>query len=357
MDCVKHCFGAPLDEKSACHSLHPLGLSDSGVELSMQDAVARSHACGPFFVLETYVKDSRGRIPLPGQTALTVYHHLACGAAGVTYCGNFPDRIRIELEDLQRQLAPTLSRALLAQKTTRIAILAEASHPRLHWLFDTLYRLNLEADVLPAACRDFGGYDFLIVTNLGDDSLAYALRAFVAGGGNLLSLSGAEGMPPEMQMVFGITCEESTLPEGITVAGRDLPVRERLDVLHLTTAQSVAVYDGPGWKGVPALTLNRFGGGTAAYLGCYVPENFEGLLLQLFRHWCMCVPDAHWPLVVKQGRNSQGNTVIYIMNYSAEVQSLACPGSGTALLSGKVIHEGQPMILQPWEVQILEVTP
>lgn len=357
MNCMKWHVGTQSEGNPVCRAAHPLGLADSGMELSLQDAIARSNFCTPFFVREATVKDACGRIPMPGQAALTVCHHLACGAAGVDWSGSVSSRIHGELTELQKQLEPVLSQALLSQKTIRIAILSEASHPRLRWLFNAIYQLNLEADILSAACRDFDRYDYLIVPSLRDESLIGDLRSYVADGGNLLSLSGGEELSPELQEVFGFTCEESTLPENITIAGLNIPVSERLDVLRLTSAQSVAVYDGPGWKGLPALTLNRFGGGTAAYLGCYVPENFESLLLQLLKHWCVCLPDAHWPLVVMQGRNPQGNTVIYMMNYSAEVQSLASSGSGIELLSGKNIHEGQAVTLKPWETQILEVTP
>lgn len=363
MEYAKRYIGAPFGEypDPVCQSNHPLGLSDFGMELSLWNAMTRGNSYGRFFVRETRAKDALGRIPLPGQTALTVCHHFACGAMSVEYSGSFPSRIQKELDGLQKQLEPLFSRILPAQKTTRIAILAEGDHPQLRWLFDAFYRLNLEMDVLPTTRRDFDSYDYLIVPSLPlpDDSLIAALRSFVSGGGNLLatfgSFLGADVMPKDMQDVFGITLEESTVPEEITLRGLDLPVSENLDVLHLTTARSLAVYDGPGWGGVPALTMNRFGGGTAAYLGCYVPENFESLLLQLLKHWCVFLPDAHWPIVVKRGKNCLGGTVVYVMNYSTEPQSTPAPGTGVELLSGKAVYEGQTMTLKPWEAQILEV--
>lgn len=354
-------IGAPFGEVGTpiCMSNHCMGLANSGMEISLWDGMTRGNSYGRFFARESVYRDELGRIPLPGQTRLDAYHHFACGALSIEYTGSIPNRIAKELMELKQEIAPISSHILGLQKISRIGILACPETGKLQWLYDAFYRLNIQTDMLPATRRDFASFDFLVVYRLPaeNDDLAVALRAFVEGGGHLFAICGntqAERMNPALADVFGITWEEWTYPEELTIDTLGVAPTERVELLQLTTAVPFLRYAGPGWGYRSAMTLNRFGKGCAAYLGCMVYEDFGKVLLKLLREWCVLIPETHYPVVEKRGFNAFGKTVTFLLNYSVEKQSVNAPGNGVELLSGKTMMEGQPLKLEPFDVMILE---
>lgn len=354
-------IGAPFGEVGApiCESNHIMGLSDSGMELSLWDGMTRGNSFGRFFARESRFQDDAGRIPLPGQTRLNAYHHFACGALSVEYSGPIPKRICKELSELSAEIAPISSRILGVEKISRVGVLACEDSGLLLHVYDCLYRLNVQTDMLPATRRDFMQYDFLVVPSLpdADNDLTFALRSFVEGGGHLLAMcgnAGASGMAPTLAQVFGTDWEEWTYPEELTISKLNVTAVDRMELLRLTTAEPFLRYTGPGWERRTAMTLNRFGKGAAAYLGCMVGENLEKVILHILHRWCVMIPTNHYPVVEKRGFSALGKTVTYLLNYSIQPQSVPAPGCGVELLTGKTVIEGQPLKLEPFGVLILE---
>lgn len=361
MENSKVYIGAPFGEALTpiCESNHSMGLSDSGMELSAWDGMTRGNSYGRFFARESRYQDDAGRIPLPGQTRLNAFHHFACGALSVEYSSNIPRRIRKELSELSTEIAPISSRILGVEKVSRVGILACEDMQLLLHVYDCFYRLNIQTDLLPAARRDFRQYDYLVVPALPDEDndLTAALCSFVEGGGHLFAMCGnpaATGMAPSLARVFGADWEEWTSPEELTIAELDVICAERMELLQLTTAESFARYAGPGWERRTAMTLNRFGKGAAAYLGCMVDENLEKVILKLLHHWCVVIPTTRYPVVEKRGFSAFGKTITYLLNYSTELKTVAAPGCGVELLTGRTVIEGQPLKLEPFGVLILE---
>ena len=103
------------------------------------------------------------------------------------------------------------------------------------------------------------------------------------------------------------------------------------------------------------MTVNDFGEGSAAYIGCYAPDALEQLLKKLFQRWEFRLPEYNWPMVVKRGINSQEKEIIYMFNYSPERKTLCAPVSGVELLSGARTECGAPLRMEGWDVKILEV--
>lgn len=354
-------IGAPFGEVGApiCMSNHCMGLADSGMEISLWDGMTRGNSYGRFYARESRFQDDMGRIPLPGQVRLDAFHHFACGALSIEYTGAIPKRIVKELTELKQEITPISSRILGVQKVSRIGILACDDTEKLRMLYDAFYCLNLQTDMLPATRRDFGAYDYLVVYKLPseNDDLAFALRSFVDGGGHLFALCGnteAQCMNPGLTDVFGLNWEEWTNPEELTIEPLNAVPAERMELLQLTTAVPVLRYQGPGWGYRTAMSMNRFGKGCAVYLGCLVFEDFTKILMKLLNEWCIPIPQNRFPVVQKRGFNALGKTVTFLLNYSAQAQTVNAPGSGVELLSRKTIMEGQPLKLEPFGVMILE---
>jgi len=156
---------------------------------------------------------------------------------------------------------------------------------------------NIAVDIVnPAADSDYSGYALVVAPMLymTKPGVAEALAAYVRGGGRLLAtvMTGIAdendrcvfgAYPGKLRRVVGAWVEETDAlrPEeanAMCVApGLGLP-RERYacgflcDLLRLETAEPLAWYESDFYANVPCVTRNRFGQGTAWYVGTR-PEN------------------------------------------------------------------------------------
>lgn len=394
---------------AGCDIYHPSGLRNTGAELSFGGDLARGLKKDNFLVLETQCQGPVGRLPYPGQLRLQAFHHLASGANGVEYWhwhsihNSFesywkgvlshdltPGRAYRECKTIGADFARLGDHLTGLKKRNRVAILVSQRslhgmkwfptsgwthlpgrdyNDYLRWVYDGFYRLNIEVDLIPDSQRDFTGYELLVVPGLysAEDNLIWAIRDYVAGGGHLLATFRSffadenlkirpEAQPYGMTDVFGMTYDEFTIPEETGLPEFTAKVEDWMELLRPTTAQVVAAYDSPAWRGVPAVTCASFGKGSAAYLGCYTPDGLEPLLLRLMSMWHIPVPETSWPVVMKRGINAAGKPITYLLHYSAAARVIPSPATGTELLSGKTVAEGEPLELKPWDVRILEGT-
>lgn len=398
-------FGGPalfcLSEKLdavGCTVTHSAGLKDTGGALSLLGDLARGLKKEPYLVLETQSQGRPGQLPYPGQLRLWAFHHLACGAQGLAYSAWHSDgrpgepekgilshdglpngvydavcQIGGELARLQPQLAGL-------KKRNRIALLYSPGSgkfwPRIggkgyedyfRWVYEGFYRLNLEVDILPDTLRDFTGYELLVVPGLysAEENLIWAIRDFVSGGGNLIATFRSffadeqgfvrrEVQPYGMTDVFGMRYDAYTVPEETWLPEYDAEVTDWMELLQPQGAMTLAVYDDPGWGGIPAVTCSRFGKGHAAYIGCYSEDGFEPILLRLLAMWHVPVPEIAWPVVQKRAVSSEGKNLTFLLHYSHTARVIPSPATGRELFSGICREEGEPLELKPWEVLILE---
>ncbi len=62
-----------------------------------------------------------------------------------------------------------------------------------------------------------------------------------------------------------------------------------------------------------------------------------------------------FPVIVRGGRNQMGKQIYYFLNYSGEEQKAVCPeGTWTELFSGETKKAGDQLMLQKWNLLILE---
>lgn len=65
--------------------------------------------------------------------------------------------------------------------------------------------------------------------------------------------------------------------------------------------------------------------------------------------------DCHFPVIIKEGTNDFGKKVRFYFNYSGEEQTVVCKGlSGTELLSGDKVSDGDTIQLNAWGFVIIE---
>lgn len=394
---------------TGCDIYHPGGLENTGAEISFGGDLARALKKDNYLVLETQCQGNMGWLPYPGQLRLQAFHHLSCGANGVEYWhwhsihnaiesywkgvlshDLTPGRAYRECATVGRDFARIGDKLVNLRKKNRVAVLVSQKslhgfnwfptcggmakpergyNDYLRWVYDGFYRLNIEVDILDESERNFTGYDLLVVPCLysAEDNLIWAIRDYVANGGHLIATFRsffadenlkirAEAQPYGMTDVFGLTYDEFTVPEHTVLPAFTSLVEDWMELLCPTSAQVLATYDNPGFRGVPAATCNRFGKGAAAYLGCYTPDGFELMLLRLLTMWHIPVPEISWPVVMKRGTNREGRNITYLLHYSPDTRVIPSPMSGTELLSGRILSEGEPVELKAWDVKILEGT-
>lgn len=398
-------FGAAkLVDVAGMDIYHLAGSENTGAELSFGGDVGRGLKGENHFVIETQCQGHMGRLPYPGQLRLQAFHHLAGGANCVAYWNwhsihngkesywkgvlshdLLPGRAYRECADVGADFARLGDHLKNLTKHNRVAmVLSHRSldgfrwHPvsgwrelpcrgyndYLRWVYDAFYRQNIEVDLVNDTCRDFSGYDLVVLPGLysAEEGLATAIRNYVAGGGHILATMRSFFADENMQIrpaaqpygltdVFGMTYDEITVPQGMTLDRLPGPVEDWMELLRPTTARVRASYVGTGFGGTAAVTENDFGQGWAVYVGCYAPEAMEPLAAELASRLGLHTTGNVWPVVEKTGINALGRQVTYLLNYSAQPMTAKAP-AGRELLTNTILSE--TVTLEPWGAAIVE---
>jgi beta-galactosidase len=142
------------------------------------------------------------------------------------------------------------------------------------------------------------------------------------------------------------------------VAPEDNQVDTWMELITPTTAEVLAYYDHPHWGKYAAITQNRYGQGTATYIGCIVsPAVIRELFSSVAKKAGVWGVDQEtsYPIIVKSGTNELGRTIRYYFNYSEQAGSVVYPhGDGKELIGGRTVIQGQTLPLEPWGVIIIE---
>lgn len=416
---------------------HPSAQDLTGKEISLGGAIARSVRKDNYLILETEAQGNHGWLSYPGQLRLQAFSHLASGSNSVMYwhwhsihnaiesywkgilshnlkenatyrevcrIGEEFARYGSHLKNLDKK-APA---AILLSNEALTGLQWFSIHEDLkyndivRWVYDALYELNIECDVL--SCNDidlFSQYSLLITPALYSisDAVIDALRAYVKQGGHLFSTFKtafsdpmlkiyADDQPHRLTDVFGMTydqftdavnvglkeitfvrSDEAAMETGHATAdasGRTASIAEHsvhywMELLQPDTAETLASYSHPHWGAYAAVTHNRFGNGTATYAGCY----FDRFILKDLLHF-LCkeagipLPETEFPVIIKRGINEAGKEIVYLLNYSDETRTVTWRGKDCSLLTGaertedKIIREGDTLSLPGWDFAVLE---
>ncbi len=400
---------------AGCDIYHPSESRLTGAEIAFGGALAYGLKKAPYLVLETQAQGNLGWLPYPGQLRLQAMAHLAGGAQGVEYWhwhsihnaiesywkgvlshDLAPGETYREAAALGREMAALSPYLLGMRKENRVAVMVSTrSHAGLNWfpacapgetadknysdflrwLVDSLYRLNVEYDVISDAERDFSAYDLIVLPCLyaAPEDLLAAVDAYVKEGGHILAAfrtGFADGhlkiyhdaQPHMLTKCLGLTYDRFTKPEGVVLTSDVIPlpddtaVTDWMELPELTTARALCTYRHPEWGGVPAVTVNDYGKGRAAYLACcFSPAVLDTVLEALLPQLGVDVGPARFPLIVKRGVAPDGKHILFYLNLSDESLAVDIPHpAGTFLPDGKPIATDEPFPLPPWGAAILE---
>lgn len=395
---------------------HPTQDDLTGAEIAFGGDLIRSLKQDNYLILETEAQGYPGWTPYKGQLRLQAFSHIASGANSVMYWHWHSIHNSFETywkgllsHDFQendayreacvigREFSEIGSHLVNLKKKNEVAVLVsnealtalkwfgiEATAAEngdttyndvVRWVYDVLYRMNVECDFVWPESENFSQYKMIVVPALyaAPDALLERLNRYVEEGGTLVATFKTgfaneyvkvshEVQPHILKDCLGIKYHQFTFPRNVKLSGTladtgaDNEVKTFMELLVPEGAEVLASYDHYNWKDYAAVTKNHYGKGTAVYLGCRMADRvLESLFESLLTESGMEVVKEKFPVIVRKGVNEAGNTVWFYLNYSAEEREAAYEfGDGTELLSGERVESGQTFSVQPWNLRIVE---
>ncbi len=242
----------------------------------------------------------------------------------------------------------------------------------------SLYDLNTGVDFVFPETEDFSSYKLLIVPSLyvADDALLQRISDYVKKGGHVLMTfkSGFTNentavrwtmAPGPLREALGFHYQEfSNLAQPLSLKGDpyrvdgDNKVQYWAEFLELDTAKALAYYDHPFFGRWPAITSNTYGAGKVIYEGTYLSDRMQTEVLRAYlQELGMAGADQQLPPHVhtRTGVNAFNRQLRYYFNYSEnDVAFTYSHASGTDLLKGGKVTEGESLKIAPWDVVIVE---
>lgn len=395
---------------------HPTQDNLTGTEIAFGGDMTRSLKHNNYLILETEAQGFPGWTPYKGQLRLQAFSHLASGANSVMYwhwhsihnscetywkgllshdfqendayreactIGQELATIGTHLVDLKKKNEVAIlvsNEALTALKWFGIEATAAGNsgigyNDVVRWIYDALYRLNVECDFVWPESENFGDYKAIIVPALyaASDDLLDRLNSYVENGGYLVATFKTgfanenvkvshEVQPHLLSKCLGVKYHQFTFPQNVKLSGRIIgtsdacEIKTFMELLIPDSAEVLAAYEHYNWKEYAAITKNHYGKGVAVYLGCMFSNSLlEKILNAAMRDAMVEMTEEKFPLIVRKGVNSSGKTVRYYLNYSAEEQTTSNRFSdGVELLSGNEIKNQGPIHIAPWNLRIVE---
>jgi beta-galactosidase len=403
---------------------HPTQDELTGAEIAFGGDEIRSLKNDNYLVLESQAQAFKYWTPFPGQLRLHAYSHIASGAEGVMYWNwqsihngyetywrgvlshdLVPNETYRDCCEIGRELQ-RLGRKAIIKKNNSTAILVDnrsltsfkwfpidkdlSYNDVVRWMYDSLYEMNIECDIVHAEKLDVSKYKVIIIPAMysASDELIAELRYFVANGGILIGSFKSfvadrnltvydDAQPHGMTDVFGITYQSFTIPgtaklmpvgawlnsgycinagndnknieyfmELLTKAGSKPTIKGQFEPEVCGETELLACYDHRYWGRFGAISEHSFGNGRAYYVGAYITkEALKALYAYVYQKAGIAYPKANWPLTVRSGINEAGKKLHYIFNYTSQPVSVSLtdviPGAvGNNSVAGSM-YEGQ----------------
>ncbi|MFF7039955.1 beta-galactosidase [Streptomyces massasporeus] len=355
---------------TACRDVNPLRRPGE-LRLATFQAIAHGADAALYFQMRA----SRG--------ACEKYHGAVIGHAG-----RDDTRVFREVAELGRELELLGDRTLGARTPARTALLFDwdswwaleisdgpsrlVTYPDVvHTYYRAAREAGADVDVVPQTA-DLTPYDVVLAPalHLVKGDLATRLEAVAARGGTVLAtfLSGRvdehdraflTDVPGPFAPLMGVRVDEwDARPPEFAQPVPELGTEARLvfEIVLPRGAEPVATYGTDFYAGTPAVTRNRHGEGEGWYVATALdqPGVDEVVRRILTRHDLLC-PYADHPAVETATRVApDGTRLLFLLNHSPEPARLSAHTTATDLLTGKRVDQGEPLVLDPFGVAILQ---
>ena len=335
----------------------------------------------PFFMMESTTSlvnwHDVNKLPRPRLQSLSAIQAVAHGADSVQYfqwrksrgghekyhgavvdhCGHEHTRVFREVSDLGAQLEK-LSDVVGEKSNSRVAVVYDWENgwavkhfcgynninrkyfeECVKW-YKPFWSKGISVDII-SMDADFSKYDLVIAPFLYmlKNGTIERIEGYVKNGGNFVTtyLSGLVdendlcylgGFPAnQLKDVFGVWCEETdSLPEGmkneISYNGKSYSVEHVCDIIHSKGSAVLGNYQKDFYAGMPAVTENKYGKGTAYYVAFRNDEDFaedfcEGLVEKFNIDRDTSISADKGVIIRKRG------DVIFLMNFSDDEKSIS----------------------------------
>ena len=198
------------------------------------------------------------------------------------------------------------------------------------------------------------------------------LRRFVQNGGTFVTtffsgyvddhdLVTIGGYPGKLRDILGIWVEEEdALPEdahnSFTYKGTTYPASLLCDLLYTEGAEALASYETDFYAGMPALTRNTYGKGTAYYIATRSNADFYRTLIDEICSAADIHPIIDTPDCIEVTRRSNNNgTFLFFLNHDTEEHAITLNCSGRDILTDKEYQHDGTLILTAKDVAILQL--
>lgn len=309
--------------------------------------------------------------------------------AVIDHAGRDDTRVFLEVEKLGEELQRLGDTFLEARTPSQVAILFDwdnwwaveySAGPsiRMKYLdavkdyYTAAFEQNVPVDIISVE-DDLSGYKVVIAPLLYMTKTGYdeKIRAYVEQGGTFITtyFSGIVeehdlvlpgGYPGKLKDILGIWVEEDdALPEeesnSFCYQGKNYPAEMLCELLHLEGAESLGDYQTDFYQGMPVLTRNAFGKGTAYYVGTRSNAGFyQAFLRDIFaENEVTSVMDTPNGVEAAVRENEKGRT-LFLLNHNTESSEVILKKGYTDLLNGDVYRAGERVTMEKKEVLILK---
>ncbi|MDD6572607.1 MAG: beta-galactosidase [Thermoflexaceae bacterium] len=394
---------------AGCDIYHPSENELTGAEIAFGGAVAYALKKDNYLVLETQAQGSFGWLPYKGQLRLQAYSHIASGANSVMYWHWHSIHNAIEsywkgvlshnLKEnatyreaciIGREFERIGSHIMNLKKNCDVAIMVSNDslagfeefpvndkinyNDIVRWIYDAFYRMNIECSLINSDEKELSAYKVVVVPAMysaGAETIEN-LRNYVKNGGNLVmtyrSLFADEQIkiypddqPYGMTDVIGATYDQFTKPVDVRLKGRgfsgvDSEVLYWMELLIPGECEVWASYSHKYFQEYAAVVHNRFGKGTATYIGCHMDtESLENVIERVLETADIQKPRIQFPLIRKTGINDFGKKIHFYLNYSSnEISFFNDEIEGKDLLTGKYAGKNENITIEPWNLVMIE---
>lgn len=241
----------------------------------------------------------------------------------------------------------------------------------IHKYYRAFNELHIPVDVI-GMNADLSAYQLVVapVLYMVKGNYDEVIRRFTANGGIFVTtffsgyvdendLVTVGGYPGKLRDILGIWVEEiDALPPDtenhFTYQGVTYPATLLCDLLHTEHAESLSTYEEDFYSGMPVITRNSFGKGSAYYIAASSNEDFYYSFLQNLCKEASIPALAEAPKDVEVTvRSNKHGTFLFVLNHTKESQTVTVWESSTDLLTQMTFTAGEAIPLAPVAVRIL----
>lgn len=401
---INHFEASPAVTIAGCDIYHPSQDDLTGAEIAFGGDKIRSLKNSNYLVLETEAQGFKEWTPYPKQMRLQAFSHLASGANGHMYWNwhsihnsmetywkgvlghelqpgviyHYAKQIGKEYQLYGKELINLKKKNQVALITDNNSLTALKFYPMdfptggltyndvVRWFYDTLYKMNVECDVVDIHALNPSDYKMIVTPALYciSEENCQKLADFVAEGGVLFSSfrsfyadekGSVYGAPHPYKLtdVFGMEYSMITQAGNARIMDQQLEVYAEL--LENKNAEVLAAYEHKYWSQYAAVTKKDFKKGFAYYYGAKTPASvLEKFLKGALYKAKIDLYNYQFPIIIRSGENSKGKKVHYIFNYSSEDWIIQNPfGDSVDLISKKSYFKGDKIEIADWDFAIL----